>query len=54
MSAFVSWVMGHQAIVSGLVIAMMDFVIALVPSIEPNGIFHAIYLWIAGFKKPIP
>ena len=52
MQAIIQWIMGHQAIVSGLVVAIMDFAMALIPSIDGNGVFHAIYLWVAGFKKP--
>lgn len=49
MQAIISWVMGHEAIVAGFVVASADLVIALVPSVESNGVFHMVYLWVKGF-----
>lgn len=49
----IQWIVAHQAIVAGLLVAIFDFVMALVPSIEANGIFHQVYLWIKSIaQKP--
>lgn len=52
MSAIIAFIVSHSAIVAGLVVALLDLVIALIPSIESNGVFHAIYLYLKGLVKP--
>lgn len=44
------WIIAHAALVTGLVVALLDFAFAISPGLEANGILHAIYGWL----KPAP
>ncbi len=48
------FIVAHSALVAALVVALADFVFALAPGIDSNGIVHAIYLWVkqAAGSKP--
>lgn len=46
MASIIAFIQAHLVIVVGLIVAIMDFVFALIPSIESNGIVHMIYLWL--------
>lgn len=52
MSGLVSWVVAHQGLVSGVVVAILDLLFALSPSLAANGILHQVYLWISGLSSP--
>lgn len=54
MQAIISWVVAHQAIVSGAVVGVLDLVFALSPALAGNGILHQIYLWIASLAGKAP
>lgn len=54
MQALISWVMAHQAIVSGLLVGILDFVFAIVPSWASNGVLHWIYLQVAKLAGKAP
>jgi len=40
MSVIIAWVMAHQLILVGAIVAVMDLIFALVPSWESNGVLH--------------
>jgi hypothetical protein len=44
MQQVIQWVVGHQAIVGSLVVGILDFIFAIIPSIDSNGVLHFIYL----------
>ncbi len=44
MSDVVAWILAHSVLVSGAVVALLDFAFALVPSWDSNGILHWVYL----------
>lgn len=46
-----AWILEHQVVVVGAVVAMLDLVFALVPRLSGNGILHQLYVWL---KKLIP
>ncbi len=49
----IQWIMNNLVIVLPLAVALMDLIMALIPSIASNGIFHGIYLFIKGkIAKP--
>lgn len=40
------WIIAHQAIVAGLVVAILDFGFAISPGLAANGLIHGIYNWL--------
>jgi hypothetical protein len=48
MSAIITWLTSHQAVLFGFGVALLDFLFALVPSWKSNGILHWIYLTLGG------
>ena len=48
MSAVWSFIVAHQAVLSGLGVAVLDLVFALSPSASGSGLLHQIYLWLGG------
>lgn len=54
MQALISWIMVHQAVVAGLVVGILDFVFAVAPNLQANGILHQIYLWVKSIGSSAP
>ncbi len=52
--AFIQWLMAHELVMAGLVVGVLDFVFAMLPGVESNGIVHWIYLTAKGFVVPAP
>jgi hypothetical protein len=48
MSSIIAWITAHSGIVCGLVIAILDFVFAISPSLAANGILHQLFIWAGG------
>lgn len=48
----VSWIMAHQVLMAALAVAVLDFLFAIVPSLQSNGVLHAIYLFATKEKTP--
>lgn len=44
MQALLTWVTSHQSVIGGSVVAVLDLVFALIPSIQSNGILHFIFV----------
>lgn len=44
METIITWFMAHQVVMGAAVIGALDFVFAIVPSWESNGILHFIYV----------
>lgn len=47
MQAVINFLLGHQAVLAGAIVAILDLVFALVPSAASNGILHWVYLQVA-------
>lgn len=48
-----AWIVAHQGVVVGFAVGLLDLIIALMPQVESNGVFHTVYLWVKGLaKKP--
>lgn len=54
MSGIIAFLQAHAAVVSGLVVAILDFAFAVSPGLEGNGILHSIYLWVSGLAGKAP
>jgi hypothetical protein len=55
LSGLVAWLVAHEVVVSGLVVGLLDFLFALVPSWQSNGILHWVFLQaqnLSGQKPP--
>jgi hypothetical protein len=48
----VNWLIAHQLVLGGFIIAILDFIFALKPDWESNGILHSIYIFIKNLGKP--
>lgn len=48
MQVIIDWILAHAVVLTILAVALLDFIFALVPSWESNGIVHFIYLWLKG------
>lgn len=48
MQTFFDWIVGHQVVLAGVVVAVFDFIFALKKDWESNGILHFFYV---GAKK---
>lgn len=51
MQNVISFFMDHQAVIISLLVAILDFLIALNPSMEGNGILHQIYVYLKSKKN---
>lgn len=54
MQALVSWIVGHQGVLAGAGVAVLDLVFALSPKIDSNGILHWVYLQLLKLKGDGP
>ena len=52
MQDVINFIMSHSALLAAMVVAILDFIMALVPSWESNGIFHSIYVFFKNLVKP--
>lgn len=52
MVAIWTWLTAHQMVFGSLIMGILDFIIAVSPGIDSNGIFHAIYTTVKGFFTP--
>lgn len=52
MASIIAFVLAHQSIMVGIAVGMADLIIALVPSIDSNGIFHFLYLQLKSLGAP--
>lgn len=52
MQSIIAFILAHQVLFAALIVAILDFVIALIPGVDSNGIFHMVYLWIKGIASP--
>ena len=54
MDSVIQFVTGHEVIVATLIVAILDFVIALNPKAESNGLLHGLYVFCKNImsKKP--
>lgn len=48
----INWLMAHQAVLGGVVVAVLDLIFALIPSWQSDGILHSIYLFFQKLAKP--
>ena len=47
-----AWLQAHWGMLSVLLVAVLDFVMALSPGLKANGIVHAVYLLLGGKETP--
>lgn len=53
MQALLSWVLAHEAVLSGLAVGILDLVFALNPNANaPDGALHMLYLWLKKLVGP--
>lgn len=52
MSAIVAFIVAHQAIVAAAAVGIADLILAAIPSLQANGILHALYLFLKGKASP--
>ena len=52
MAAVWAWITGHEVVVVGMLVAVLDFVFAVSPGLASNGILHGLYLWLKGLVTP--
>ena len=45
-----AWVIEHQVIIGGLLVAVLDFIFSINPEWKANSILHAVYLFAQGKK----
>jgi hypothetical protein len=50
----VNFILAHQVVEAGLIVAVLDFAFAMKSGLEANGILHAIYLFAKGKSSPAP
>jgi hypothetical protein len=43
MQAVIDFVMNHSVVMAAALVGILDFIIALAPGLESNGILHGIY-----------
>lgn len=48
---FVQFLVLHQGLIAGALVAILDLVMALIPGLASNGILHAVYLFIKGIAS---
>lgn len=54
MQSILNFLMGHQAIIAALLIAIIDCLFALSPGLQSNGILHAVYLYLKSMNDKAP
>lgn len=52
MQSIIAFILAHQVIFAAIVVDALNFVIAFIPGIEANSIFHMVYLWLKGIASP--
>jgi hypothetical protein len=52
MQAVIDFVMSHQVVLAGVVVAIIDLAMALSPSLASNGILHSVYLFLKKIVSP--
>jgi len=52
MQSIIDFILAHQAIFAALVVAVLDFVFAVSPSLSGNGILHSVYVFFQNLIKP--
>ncbi len=48
MQTVIDFVLGHQVVLAGMIVAILDLLFALIPGIKSNGILHAAYNFVKG------
>lgn len=48
----IQFILDHIAILAALGVALVDFVWAIVPGLQSNGLLHAIYNFLVSKKAP--
>jgi hypothetical protein len=43
-----AWLMAHQAVLGGLVVALIDVIMAVSPGFAASGVLHQIYVFCGG------
>ncbi len=46
----VAWIVAHQAVCSGLLVAVLDLVFAVSPAASGSGLLHQAYVFLGGKK----
>lgn len=49
-----TWIVAHQALVSGAVVGVLDLLFALNEKLAGSGILHQIYVMAKGVKPEVP
>lgn len=52
MQPILDFILGHEALLAGLSVALFDFVFALLPNVDSSGVLHAIYNFIKKLEAP--
>lgn len=46
------FILAHAAVLSALLVAIIDFGFAVSPGLASNGLLHGIYVWLKGSSVP--
>lgn len=52
LNQILEFLVAHQVVSTGLIIAIMDFIFAINKNLESNGLLHGLYLFVKGLKPP--
>jgi hypothetical protein len=50
--AAIQFIQAHAVVMSAAVVAILDLIFALIPSVASNGVAHWIYLTLKGIAQP--
>jgi hypothetical protein len=53
-NSIINFVLAHQVVLAGIVVAVLDFAFAMKKGLDANGILHAIYLFAKGRTQTQP
>lgn len=53
MKNVIDFVLGNQAVLAGILVAILDLVFALIPSVKANGILQGIYNFVKAIVNKV-
>lgn len=49
-----TWIMAHQALIAGAGVGILDLIVALIPSLQGNGVLHEILVLLKRKQGAVP
>lgn len=49
----IAFIVAHSTVLSGFGVALIDLLIAFIPSLKGNGLLHQLYVMLASQKAPV-